>query len=330
MGIAIGWMCSSLNRTIYKYKLKRLFKNQFSDVYIDKSKKYILKQFKSSTSSGECAFMYNNEKFFLNMFKDMEKVKKHVPKIIDFDDNERFILMESKGDDGIILINNNEYNKEIFEEFLKQIPSVLEQFFKAGYAHRDIKPENMVYDKKTNTWSIIDFAFMEPLKLDDKTKLPFRGTYPYSAPFLGNRQLYNKFLENNKLEDIKMCADVYSFAISAFSLEGNEHFSKHCDYYVELSLRPVYETIVNPYASQVKKALASIILACVDTQFTTITWNYHAPKGRHCSLNNHWKSKMIENIPIEKNVIKCWENFLSIISGKQNVKTDTAHVQTEN
>lgn len=317
----------AVDRVIKQYKLKPLFKNQFSDIYSDESSKYILKIFNMDRPI-ERKEMYLAEVRYLGLFSKMENIKRHIPQIIQSNDKEGYILMENKGRDGIILINDGAYDEKVFEDFLNQIPPVLEAIFKSGYVHRDIKPENMVYDSETETWSIIDFAFTEPSKFTGK-KLPFRGTYPYCAPFLGNKMYLTEFLKYNKREDLKVCADYFSFALTAFALEGNEHRDVKLDKAVEISIIPAIEVALNPNASPVKKALANIVLSCVDLKYTTIKWYYVAQKGRHCKYDMEMDFPELKNMQFERNMIKCWETFMSIIE-KQKILSNSDHVQTEN
>ena len=323
----LDFCTKAVDKVIKNYKLKILFKNQFSDVYADRSKKYILKVFKKDTSV-EQKSMYTTEKMYLNMFSGVDDVRKHIPNIIQFNDKENFILMEHKGRDGIVLINDQQYNSNVFNDFINQIPPVLEAIFKSGYVHRDIKPENMVYDTKTRTWSIIDFAFMEPLKLMGYN-LPFKGTYPYCAPFLGNKTYLTEFLRYNKYEDLKVCADYFSFALTAFALEGNEHRDIGLDC-VEVSIIPAIEAVLNPKADQIKKALANIILSCVDVNYTSIRWHYVAQKGRHCTYDMDVYCPELNDMNFEKDMIKCWDNFMSIIEKRKILVLDSDNVQTEN
>ena len=324
MGI-MGWTCKNVDKVIRNYKLKCLFKNQFSDVYSDKQNKYILKIFRSAKGASSND-MYYAEKKHLEILSNVDYVNKHIPKILEHDDKEKFILMEHKGTDGIELINNRQYNSIVFEEFINQVPKIIDAINKEGYVHRDIKPENLVYDVATKTWSVIDFAFMEPSV--HYGHIDFKGTFPYCAPFLGNKQYLQEFLRHNKLKDIKICADYFSFALAAFSLEGNPHITDENDMAVEVSLSPIYSTIINPKASNVMKALAEVVLSCVNVGYSSITWYTHSVGGRNCSFTDVFKCGMFKNRKIEKDVIKCWEKFTTIIE-KQNVKINCSHVQTE-
>lgn len=319
MGI-MNWAFSVSNqkKVIKKYMLEELFDNQFSTVYCDEMEKYILKVFKGDDKDT----IYENEKNYLTMFSTNEKIKDHIPKILEYNDKEKYILMDHKGKDGIILINDREYGADVYDEFIKQVPIIMNEFFKAGYVHRDIKPENLVYDANTKKWSIIDFAFMEPLKYKPETGLKFRGTYPYCAPFLGNRLYFSKFVNHNKKEDVKLCADIYSFAISLFAMEGNDHITDKVLTSVEMSLKPVYNSLINPEASLVKKKLAEIILACIDYRYDSVTWYHNAKKGHHCHFTEYKRDANTVKFTFEHDIIKCWENFISIIENQILIEKD--------
>lgn len=323
MGI-LGWTSKNVDKVIKSYKLRKLFKNQFSDVYIDPNKKYILKVFKSGRGANE-EDMYDKEKQYLEKFKENKVLRNNIPRIIEHDDKEKFLLMDHKGRDGIILINDRDYTPQVFDEFLRQLPPLIDEFINNGLVHRDIKPENLVYDSKKHQWSIIDFAFMEPST--NYGNLEFRGTFPYCAPFIGNKHYLQNFLKNNDVKDLKVCADYFSFALAAFSLQGNAHTVDY-DNSVTVSLEPVYSTIVNPKSDPALKALAELILSCADVGYSSITWFMKAEKGRHCMFTDVFKCDIFKNRPLEKNVITCWKNFTSIIE-KQNAQIINDHVQTE-
>jgi serine/threonine protein kinase len=304
-----------VDKVIKNYNLKPIFKNQFSDVYSDNSRKYILKIFNKENCI-EKKTLYLTEKNYLTLFSNNKNITQHIPKIIQFNDKEKFILMEHRGRDGIILINDGAYNKRVFEDFIEQIPPVLEEIFKMGHVHRDIKPENLVYNTSTNTWSIIDFAFVEPLKCTGM-KLTFRGSYPYCAPFLGNKKYMTDFLKHNNYEDIKVCADYFSFALTAFALEGKIYHENTLEHYVEVSISSAILTLLNPTTSPIKKALARIIISCVDLNFTTIKWFNTNRGGRRCQYGVGISCPEIKNLKVEKNMVKCWGEFMSIIEKRK-------------
>jgi serine/threonine-protein kinase len=78
--------------------------------------------------------------------------------------------------DYIVGFNLDKYDQEIDPiAFLDQFLPVLEKLQDLSIAHRDIKPENIIYDPRTNYYTLIDFG----LAMDSDSTRSFAGSTGY-------------------------------------------------------------------------------------------------------------------------------------------------------
>ena len=290
-----------VEQVIGEYDMCLMFSSQFATVYRDRANSLILKRFKNDT--------YITEKYHLNELFKNDVIKSHIPCIVEYNDKERFILMNYKGVDGIELINAGKYRSKHWELYIKQCVPLVSEIIKLGYVHRDIKPENVVYDEASGLWSFIDFGFMECKKMTRNNS--FKGTYPYCMPLLGNKRMLHKFLQHNKLSDIKPAGDYYGFAMSALSMWGHNHESDGCR--VNLDLVHIYDIILTGMNS-VLCALARIVMACVDYDYGTLSWGPPVECKFITKVDIDWGG-----LHFEPNVEKCWGHLVDTIIKKQKV-----------
>lgn len=296
---------------VEKYKMVLLFSCPLSCVYRDVANKYILKVFKQ-----EC---YSEEKFFLKTLHDNQKIRPHIPSIVEFNDTGQYILMEHRGIDGIELINSGQYTPELWSEYLDQCIPIVNEIIDMGYVHRDIKPENAVYDKKTGLWSFIDFGFMGPAKMSKST---FKGTLPYTIPLMGNREMLERFKIHNDPSDARIANDYFAFALSALSLKGHDHIKTARG--IELNLVPIYALIMSP--DQVMQHLARVVVACVNTDYCVVNW----VSAGQCTFI-HRVAINWDNYSLDMNVKRCWAKLVqATIIEKQKREATPKHVQIEN
>ena len=71
-----------------------------------------------------------------------------------------------------------------------QLFSAFEQFSSLGVAHRDIKPSNIVFYGQEKRPKFIDWGFCTIVKPGEKSSV-YCGTFPYSAPEIIRKQLYD-------------------------------------------------------------------------------------------------------------------------------------------
>lgn len=321
------------SRNIDKYIKKQhfyvLFESDLSVVYRNPDKTAIIKKFKPSANkvkfnSLDYKEMYETEKRYLSKLAENKNIADHIPRVLDCNDSETFIVMEYKGLDGIEILNAGLFSDEVLQQLIEQITMVLNEIVAMGYSHRDIKPENLVYDINTHKWSLIDFTFMEESN-GSAHKLSFKGTYPYSSPILGNRHIMNLFAGNNDREFAKVAADYYSFAVTIFSMLGCEH--KESDNKIELNLVPIYQTLVDDNADPVLKALAKIITSSVDIRYSRLLWG--RTKNMLCTFHDEVTGPIDMSLYVERDIRKCWEEYMSIIE-KQKTIPSGDNVQIEN
>lgn len=312
----------NVDKIIKKLDLKLLYTNEGSVVYRDLYGKYVLKKFTDSEKKDRICQIeaYNKEKFYLLELAKHEHIKPYIPKVLEYDDFEYFIVMEFRGLDGIDLLNRNLMTRNIILRLINQVGNIVNDITSVGMIHRDIKPENIVYSHRNKQWSIIDFTFMES---KDSKLVTFKGTYPYCAPFLGSNKMYRMFLEHNKYDDAKECADYYSFSMTVFSILLGEHSKDTKTGGIDYDLDKIYEVMDSD--DKVLKALAKVTISCVDTNYRFISWIKR--RGRSLCVF-HTPSEVEFNEPIDRNVKRCWDEFMSII-GKRNVSI-VDDVQIEN
>jgi hypothetical protein len=240
--------------------------------------------------------------------------------MIEFDDTERFILMEYKGVDGIELINTGQYSDELWDMYVQQCVPLLNEIIDLGYVHRDIKPENAVYDRRKRVWSLIDFGFMEPSKTT--SNYSFKGTLPYCVPMLGNQSMMNKFMLHNNVSDIRAAGDYFGFAVSALSLRGHEHHVINGG--VEFDLGGVYKLL--DCDDKLLDAIARVVISCVDTDYSRMRWSPFSVCKFVNKVDIDW-----DQYSIDRNVIQCWGNLVDNIIEKRKSNDDgIPNVQVEN
>jgi serine/threonine protein kinase len=288
-----------------------IFNNVYASIYMDKKNTRVLKVFKSVP-------MYDTEKYYLLKLSSTQGLQGCVPKVLDCDDRKKHILMEHIGYDGIELTNAKLFTGTTWDTYLIQVSNILNTLVRNGLSHRDIKPENAVYNTETKTWALIDFAFMENSQSPVSIK-HFKGTFPYAAPFLGNRNMLTQFLQYNEASDIKIAADYYAFALSALSLYGMDHTTMGKS--VQLDLNFIYDIIRNDNHTMLY-ALAIVVISCIDVTKTMAVWSN---SDKSCMFYGNIQYPL--PIQPERNVTKCWNKLMSII---ENRKFITRDVQTEN
>jgi serine/threonine protein kinase len=282
-------------------------------------KKFIPVNEKKCKSRLDYKEMYDREKHYLTILSKNERISRHIPKLYLADDKETFIVMEYKGVDGIDLINSRLLNKEVWKRLVCQMTMVMNEIVSMGYAHRDIKPENVVYDESTMTWALIDFTFMEP-SYSVIAEMDFKGTYPYCAPVLGNGLMMKTFLEHNHEKDLKASCDYYSFAVTVFSLIGNDHKTNDIGE-IELDLEPIYKVLVDDKSDPLLRELARIIAGFVNTTCGVVTWRFKKKGVAVCTFHKSITNSFDVQPFVERNISKCWEMYMTIFE-KQNVNTN--------
>jgi serine/threonine protein kinase len=131
-------------------------------VFTDAQKKYILK-LEDMDLNDEGS---ENEKKVLSEL--LRKPKENLPRPLQFDkiDNINVSIMVNSG----ISLDG-----KTFKNFFKELPTAndfvsavdslvtaVENLHGMGYIHRDITPGNVVYHRRTNKWTLIDFDFTVP------------------------------------------------------------------------------------------------------------------------------------------------------------------------
>lgn len=311
---------SKMEKFIKTNDMSLLFSSTHSDVYKDKENKIILKHFTSNPH------FYKTEKINMEKLNKIKSIEGHIPRLIAADDKGKFIVMDYKGVDSLELANDGKMSAKVWWECLIQLSHVLDEMRRAGYVHRDVKPENMVYDENTGKWSFIDFAFSH--SIHDIKMNPFKGTYPYCAPFIGNLHMYDQYLEHNKRKDVFVDNDRFGFALSILSLMGHERLKDKEGGVVSLDMEPIY-SIINKkeeYDPMIYR-LALLVLSCINPNYKYIYWypsheNIQTAFG-NCAFSNQIKNKVHVG---ERNVANCWRD---IINEKQKVIYND-DVQSEN
>lgn len=86
---------------------------------------------------------------------------KNVPKVLTFNISKEFSYVILSREKGIDLDNHvskyGTFNEKELREIIKKILKILSEVHYLGVIHQDIKPENIIYDKKSDRLSIIDF-----------------------------------------------------------------------------------------------------------------------------------------------------------------------------
>jgi serine/threonine protein kinase len=132
-------------------------------VYSDAQRKFILK-LEDMTKNDEGS---ENEKIVLETL--LNEPKDNLPRPLKFyrtDDNVNISVMVNNG----VSLDGKTF-KQFFKEspssndFLmavKSLVNAVQNLHSMGFIHRDITPGNVVYNRKTNQWTLIDFDFTVP------------------------------------------------------------------------------------------------------------------------------------------------------------------------
>lgn len=295
---------------IQRHSMELLYNTVFTDVYRGSNK--VLKRYRNKAQKS----IYMNER------THMQRVAKSnilMARIIDYNDEEMYILMQDVGVDGVDLINSLKMRQRTWTLFYQQMYNTLNTIHKLGFVHRDIKPENVAF--KDGRWALIDWAFAGP-KVTPKD-IRVVGTFPYVAPFMGNTNVMYTFLSYNDNSSVKVSNDRFAFALTTLSLATNIHEIRSSDE-VCLNVWSIHQIL----ASDPDSALgvcAMIVLSAVDINYKEIVWSNHKCHFRSPIAP---QDAILTETMISGNINVSWDKLGSII-GKQ-IGDVTDDVQVEN
>lgn len=281
---------------IDQHSMKMLYKTKYAVVYHNDEK--VLKHFNSKANRE----MYYHEKQALKTIGTMEIT--NVPKMLEFCDENTYILMTYNGTDGMDLCNTGKMTDEIWEKFVFQIYPVINEIHARGYVHRDIKPENVTY--LNGVWSIIDLGFMEK---DSIPLIGMFGTYPYCSPILGNKWAWNMFVDNNDPSMAKKANDYYGFAMTVLSLKDRMAETVH-ESFITVDLLKLQRMVIT-CLNELLVSCAYFVLSLTNLNYEHMTW---FTNGK-CIFSKRRTSLITD---INRNVTQNWKRISDIISKKQN------------
>lgn len=199
--------------------------------------------------------------------------------------NEKFILMENRGVDGIELTNKRLVTFDIWKKLLVDISYTLNILHSNDIIHCNIKSENVIFDKQMNRWSLIDFGVVG--KYDGFYR--FVGSLQYCSPHVVDNNINDRSMKASLKHKMKNTRDIYSFAITALIMFGYDyHFGiiyfklnvKHLiEIYngnIECIMSSTYllkNATNDKWTRNVLRVLSAIVLTQTDIRCEFIRWD---------------------------------------------------------
>ena len=145
--------------TIKNYKSKKKqYGGTIGNAKVVITPKKIIKTY--SSNRGRKAFEKE-----LMVYKLAKKKKvKFIPKLLDYDEDKRILVIENVGTSLDKLIKNNKVKRDLFLPKIEKVYNKFLEVFKLY--HNDLRYKNIVYNKKKNKLYLIDFEFTNDIYAD--------------------------------------------------------------------------------------------------------------------------------------------------------------------
>lgn len=313
MNVIVQYMSTNDLPRLKKKLSRSSLSSSTSELYNDD--KEFLKVFNNSDSARK--LFYNEKKAYeeVNKIKELEP---YVPKLLrsSSSKNNKYLLLENRGQDGICLVNDNYLTFDIWKKFLVDVSTALKLLHDNNLYHGDIKPENVTYDFNTGKWSLIDFGFCYN---QDRQNGGMIGTIPYCSPHLAIQRIAERTKRASPNINRNRIGDIYSFAITALSLIGY-YFSVEDIPNIKLNIAELVRlynkdvralttnfipknTRFDEWTKEIVHLLAGMALTQLEVEYNEVVWSKNKCVCYFSSHNN--KHQILESYDI----IYFWKKF---------------------